>query len=75
MGSATTTRSPIRGGVGDEGLTPEEVAGNGTKVIKGREVCDDDGESREEVEQGDYGGSVRDGAYGGVKMVNGCGPI
>ena len=47
MGSDTTTQSPLRGGVGDEGRTPEEVAGNSAKF---REGCDDDSKGGEEVE-------------------------
>ena len=39
VGGDTTTQSLLRGDVGDEGRTPEEVAGNSAK---GREGCDND---------------------------------
>ena len=68
MGGDTTTQSPLRGDVRDEGRTPEEVAGDGVKGKKGKkgiEGCDKNSKDVDEVEQGDNGGSVRDGAYGG----------
>ena len=74
MGGDTNTQSLLQGGVGNEGRTPEEVAGDGTKGIKGREGCDNDVKRRDKGEQGYYGGSVRYGAYGGKQLVNGRGP-
>ena len=74
MGGNTTTQSPLRGAVRNEGGTSEEVAGDGAKGRKGREGCDDDGKDGDEGEKGDYVGSVIDRAYGGGQLVNGCGP-
>ena len=74
MGGDTTTKSLLQGSVGDEGGTPEEVAGDGAKGRKVREVCDNEGEGGEKGEQGYCGGSVRGGAYGGRQLGNGRGP-
>ena len=45
-----TTQSPLRGGVGDKGGTPKEVAGNGAKGRKVRDGGDDDGKGGDEGE-------------------------
>ena len=58
-------------GVEGAGTTPEEVSG-GSK--KGREGCDNNGEDGDDREQGEYGGSYRDGAYGGGQLRNGSEP-
>ena len=49
MGGDTTTQSPLRGDVGGVGGTSEEVAGGSKRGIEGG---DNDGEGRDNGEQG-----------------------
>ena len=74
MGGDRTTQEQLRGGVGDEGGTPEEVAGDVAKGRKSREGLNNNSEGGDKGEKGEYGGSVRYGAYRGRKLGNDCGP-
>ena len=73
MGGDATPKSPLWGAVGDEGVTPQEVAGDGAEVRKrkGREGGNNDGEGGDYGERQDFGGTIRDR---GVHLDDGRGP-